>query len=71
MVDNQSSESACFSLALHEFEYVSDPDWSFDVSDEVAFVGFFSGDEDDFDLGDAAARAGPSQELRHSGLDGF
>jgi|LakMenEpi03Aug12_release.lakeMendotaPanAssembly.Ray.scaffolds.fasta_scaffold26651_2 hypothetical protein len=26
--------------------FFCDPDWSFDVSDEVAFVGFFSADED-------------------------
>lgn len=50
-----SSESACFSFAFHEFEDISDSDWSFDVTDEVTFVSFFSGDEDDLDLGDTSS----------------
>ena len=51
----RSSESACLSFALHEFEDISDSDWAFDVTDEVTFVCFFSGDEDDLDLGDTSS----------------
>ena len=45
-----SSESTGFSFAFHELEDVAETDGALDVSDEVSFVGFLSGDEDDFDL---------------------
>ncbi len=38
----RSSESASFSFAFHEFEDIAYSDWSFDVADEVSFVGFFA-----------------------------
>ena len=58
---DKSSESACLSLAFHELQHIPDPHWSLDVSDEVALVCLFSGNEDDLDLGDTTARTGPSE----------
>ncbi len=50
-----SSESSGLSFTFHEFEDVSDSDWALDVSDEVSFVGLFTGDEGDLNLRDTSS----------------
>ena len=70
-VSYKSSKSAGFPFAFHEFEDISNSNGAFDVADEVTLIGLFSGNENDFDLRDAASRAGPSQQLRDSGFHGL
>ena len=64
-----SSESSGLSFRLHKFENVTDSDWTFHVSDEVSFIGFFTSDKSDFDLGDTTSGSGSAQQLSDSGLD--
>ena len=70
-VMDRSSESSGLSFAFHEFEDVSNSDGSLDISDKVTFVCLFSGDKDDFDLGDTSSGSGPAQKLSDSCLYGF
>ena len=70
-VGYKSSKSASFSFAFHKFKDVSNSHGSLDVADEATLIGLFTGDENDFDLGDAASWAGPSEQLGDSGFDGF
>lgn len=64
-----SSESSGLSFRFHEFQDVANSDWALHVSDEVSFIGLFTGDECDFDLSDTTSRSGSSEKLSDSGLD--
>lgn len=69
--DVRSSESSGFSFAFHELEDITNSDGTLDVSNKVTLVGFFSGDQDDLDLGDTSSRSGSAQKLSDSSLDWF
>lgn len=50
-----SSESPGLSFAFHELEDITDSDGALHIADQMPLVCLFTGNEDDFDLGDATA----------------
>ena len=66
---DRSSEPSGFSFTFHELEDVSHSNGSLHISDEVTLVGLFTGDQDDFNLGDTSSGSCSSQKLSDSGLD--